>query len=144
MIRALLLSVLISSGVCSLVLAQSSNSPSGSIATSITCPAESGPPPTTPHKWVAVSTGVMSRNRIGGKSPRYPSDAKRAHVEGRVVLVATISDSGKVEDLCVSQGPEMLRQAAFDAVKTWKYKPFELNGQPVELKTQMNVDFSLR
>ena len=38
----------------------------------------------------------------------------------------------------------MLRQAAFDAVKTWKYKPFELNGQPVEVKTQMNVDFSLR
>jgi TonB family protein len=78
------------------------------------------------------------------KSPavgKYPSDAKRAHIEGRVVLVATISVFGKVEDLCVSQGPEMLRQAAFDAVKTWKYKPFEVNGQPVEVKTQMNVDF---
>jgi len=55
-----------------------------------------------------------------------------------------VSPSGKVEDLCVSQGPELLRQAAFDAVKTWKYKPFALNGQPVEVKTQINVDFTLR
>ena len=85
----------------------------------------------------------MARYRTGGKDPKYPSDAKRAHVEGRVVLVATISVFGKVEDLCVSQGPEMLRQAAFDAVKTWKYKPFEVNGQPAEVKTMMNVDFTL-
>jgi periplasmic protein TonB len=86
----------------------------------------------------------MARNKVGGKNPKYPSDAKQAHVEGRVVLVAMVSASGKIEDLCVSQGPEMLQQAAFDAVKTWKYKPFELNGQPLEVKTQMNVDFALR
>ena len=85
----------------------------------------------------------MVKYRIGGKNPKYPPDAKRAHVEGTVVLVATISTSGKVEDLCVSQGPEMLRQAAFDAVKTWKYKPVERNGQPVEVKTQINVVFTL-
>lgn len=60
-----------------------------------------------------------------------------------MVIVATISTSGKVEDLCVSQGPEMLRQAAFDAVRTWKYKPFQVNGQPVEVKTTMNVDFTI-
>jgi protein TonB len=86
----------------------------------------------------------MTRYRTGGKDPKYPSDAKRAHVEGRVALVATISVSGNVGNLCVSQGPEKLRQAAFDAVKTWKYKPFEVNGQPVEVKTQMNVDFTLQ
>ena len=85
----------------------------------------------------------MLRYRTGGKNPKYPSEAMRAHIEGRVVLVATISIAGNVEDLCVSQGPEMLRQAAFDAVKTWKYKPFEVNGQPVEVKTTMNVDFAL-
>ncbi len=84
----------------------------------------------------------MAKYRTGGKEPKYPTDAKRAHVEGRVVLVATISVSGHVEELCVSQGPEMLRQAAFDAVKTWKYKPYEINGQPVEVKTAMNVDFT--
>jgi protein TonB len=67
-----------------------------------------------------------------------------AHIEGRVVLRATISDFGDVEELCVSQGPAMLQQAAVDAVKTWKYKPFALNGQPMEVKTQINVDFTLR
>ena len=84
----------------------------------------------------------MSRNRIDGKDPKYPRDAKKAHVEGRVVLKATISESGNVEDLCVIQGPEMLQQAAFDAVKTWTYKLFLLNGQPREVKTQMNIDFT--
>jgi periplasmic protein TonB len=87
---------------------------------------------------------MMTRYRIGGKDPKYPADAKRNHIEGRVVLFATVSPSGRVEELCVSQGPESLRQAAFDAVKTWKYKPFEVNGQPVEVKTGMNVDFVLQ
>lgn len=86
----------------------------------------------------------MTRYRTGGKNPRYPEAAKRARVEGTVVLVATISESGSVEDLCVSQGPEMLRQAAFDAVKTWKYKPFEVHGHPVEVKTQVNAVFALQ
>jgi periplasmic protein TonB len=86
----------------------------------------------------------MARNRVGGKDPKYPSDAKRAHIDGRLALEATISDSGTVEDLCVSQGPAMLQQASVDAVKTWRYKPFELNGQPLEVKTLINVDFTLR
>jgi protein TonB len=60
----------------------------------------------------------MTEFRTGGKNPKYPSDARRAHIEGRVVLVATVSVSGNVEDLCISQGPELLRKAAFDAVKT--------------------------
>jgi periplasmic protein TonB len=140
MIRLVLLSLLVPTSA-SMVLAQNSDSNSVSRSSSITCPVETGPPPTTMQKWVAVSTGVMAGRRIGGKDPKYPSDAKRAHVEGRVVIVATVSASGVVEELCVSQGPEMLRQAAFDAVKTWKYKPIEVNGQAVEVKTQMNVDF---
>ena len=126
-----------------IVLAQNSDPAAIPASSSIVCPVETGPPAATPHKWVAVSVPVMARNRIGGKDPKYPSDAKRAHVEGRVVLFATVSVSGRVEQLCVSQGPEMLRQAAFDAVKTWKYKPFEVNGQTVEVKTVMNVDFTL-
>jgi TonB family protein len=141
MIRWLLLFVLAST-TASAASAQNSTSPPPPTTPPIACPVESGPPSTTPHKWVAVSTGLMARYRTGGKDPKYPSDAKRAHIEGRVVLVATISASGNVEDLCVSQGPEMLRQAAFDAVKTWKYKPYEVNGQPAEVKTMMNVDFT--
>jgi len=86
---------------------------------------------------------MMTRNRTGGKDPKYPADAKRNHIEGRVVIVATVSPSGNVEQLCVSQGPESLRQSAFEAVKTWRYRPFQVNGQSVEVKTQMNVDFGL-
>jgi periplasmic protein TonB len=107
------------------------------------CPAETSPASKGPHTWIAVSAGVATRNRIGGNDPKYPKDAKKAHVEGRVVLMATISDAGHVEGACVVQGPEPLRQAAFDAVKTWTYRPFELNGQPREVKTQINVDFTL-
>jgi len=138
-----MLLLLLASTTTSVVLAQNPDSTPVPTSPAITCPVESGPPSPTPHKWVAVSTGLMARYRSGGKDPKYPSAAKRAHVEGRVVLVATISVSGTVEELCVSQGPEMLRQAGFDAVKAWKYKPFEVNGQPVEVKTQMNVDFTL-
>jgi TonB family protein len=142
MIRHLLLAaVLFSSGS---VVLSGQNSESGAPKDSLACPADVAQPSQGPHKWVFVSSGVMSRNRIGGKAPKYPKDAKKAHVEGRVVLKATISDSGNVEDLCVIQGPELLQQAAFDAVKTWTYKPFLLNGEPREVKTQMNIEFNLQ
>ncbi len=85
----------------------------------------------------------MARYRIGGKDPKYPSDAREAHIEGRVSLEATISDTGNVEDLCVILGPAMLQKAAFDAVKKWRYKPFVQNGHPVEVKTLISVDFVL-
>jgi TonB family protein len=144
MIRPSFLTVLALTATSVVISAQSSNSTSAPMSPSMACPTETGPPSKTPHEWVAVSAGVMARNRVGGKNPKYPSDAKRAHIDGRVVLEATISDSGKVEDLCVSQGPEMLQQVSVDAVKTWRYKPFELNGQAVEVKTLINVDFTLR
>ena len=60
------------------------------------------------------------------------------------MLEATISASGSVEDLCVSQGPELLQQASIDAVKKWKYRPFLLNGEPREVKTQINCVFTLQ
>jgi TonB family protein len=144
MIRPLLVFGLVLSVGSVALSAQNSDSTSVPDSLSMACAVETGPPSKTPHSWVAVSGGLMARNRIGGKNPKYPSDAKKAHIEGRVVLRATISDSGEVADLCVIQGPEMLQRAAFDAVKGWKYKPFVMNGHPVEVRTQMNVDFVLR
>ena len=126
-----------------LASAQNSDSAPASGLASLACPVETGPPPTTPHRWIVVSSGVMARNRIGGKDPKYPTDAKKAHVEGRVVLKVTVSESGKVKDVCVLYGPEMLQRSAYDAVKTWKFNPFLLNGQPKEVKSQLNVDFTL-
>ena len=143
MLRRLFVALLTLTAVAMMARAQNSDPYSPPGIDSLACPVGKGPPAQGPHPWVVVSAGVMARNRIGGKDPKYPSDAKRAHVEGRVVLKTTISDAGKVEDLCVIQGPEMLQQAAFDAVKKWKYRPFTLNGQAREVKTQMNVDFAL-
>jgi TonB family protein len=96
-----------------------------------------------PPKKVMVSSGVAQRNRIGGDMPVYPAIAKAAHVEGTVVLQATIAKEGTIENLRVISGPAMLQQAAIDAVHTWTYKPYLLNGEPVEVETQVNVVFSL-
>ena len=141
MIRHLLLAVLVLTPAPMVLSAQ--NPESDPAKDSLACPAEAGPPSQAPHKWVVVSSGVMARNRIGGKDPKYPGDAKKAHVEGRVVIKVTVSDSGKVEDACVLYRPEMLQQSAIDAVRAWTYKPFELNGQPREVKSQLNIDFNL-
>lgn len=92
---------------------------------------------------VTLSSGLAAGMRTGGDMPHYPAIAKAAHVQGTVVLQATISTQGTVENLHVISGPPMLQAAAMDAVKTWTYKPYLLNGQPVEVETQVNVIFSL-
>jgi protein TonB len=75
--------------------------------------------------------------------PRYPPIAVAARTEGTVVLAATISKAGTIENLRVASGPAMLQQAALDAVKTWRYRPYLLDGQPVEVETTVNVIFTL-
>lgn len=92
---------------------------------------------------VAIASGVAQGNRIAGDAPQYPPDAERARIQGTVVLEATISKEGAVTNLRVISGPPMLQQAALDAVKTWKYRPYLLNGQPVAVETQINVVFAL-
>jgi protein TonB len=75
--------------------------------------------------------------------PIYPPIAKAARVSGTVVLQAKISKTGQIEDLHVVTGPAMLQQAAIDAVKTWRYRPYLLNNDPVEVETTVNVIFTL-
>jgi protein TonB len=75
--------------------------------------------------------------------PIYPPIAKAARVQGVVVLQATISKTGSITDLHVVSGPAMLQSAALDAVKSWRYKPYLLNNEPVEVETQVNVIFTL-
>ena len=76
-------------------------------------------------------------------TPVYPPIAKAARVSGTVVLQATISKSGTIENLHVISGPAMLQQSAMDAVKTWRYRPYLLNNEPVEVDTTINVIFTL-
>ena len=92
---------------------------------------------------VSVSGGVIAGNLVVKTVPQYPAIPKAAGVHGTVVLQATISRTGSIENLRVISGPPMLQQAAIDAVRTWRYKPYLLNGEPVEVETTINVVFNL-
>jgi TonB family protein len=113
---------------------------------------EGGPMPPLPGQAPAPGTRPMMVNISAGVAvglleskvpPVYPIDAKKAGVSGAVVLQATIGTDGSVKDLRVVSGPEMLQQAAVDAVKQWRYRPYLLNGQPVEVRTTINIIFTL-
>lgn len=102
------------------------------------------PPPkvATPQK-VRISEGVSNGNLVHRVEPQYPQMAKIAHIQGDVVIQAVISKAGAIENLRVTQGHPMLMQAALDAVKQWKYKPYLLNGEPVEVETTITVRFHM-
>jgi TonB family protein len=92
---------------------------------------------------VTVSAGVAVGMLIHKTPPTYPPIARAARVSGTVVMEATITQAGTVANLHVVSGPAMLRQAAVDAVKTWRYKPYKLNNEPTEVQTTINVIFAL-
>jgi len=94
-------------------------------------------------KFVTISSGVAQGMLIQRSTPNYPAIAKTARVAGTVVLEATISKTGTIESVKAVSGPEMLRQAAVDAVRSWRYKPYMLDNQPIEMQTTVNVVFSL-
>ena len=92
---------------------------------------------------MTVSTGVSEGMILSKTNPIYPVIARTTGTTGTVVLAATISTTGRIENLNVVSGPLMLRQAAIDAVKTWRYRPYLLNNQPVEVETTINIAFTL-
>jgi protein TonB len=96
-----------------------------------------------PNHPMRVSGSVVEGLLLDKTVPRYPLIALAARVEGTVVLQATISKAGTIEHLHVVSGPAKLQQAALDAVKTWVYRPYLLDGQPVEVETTVNVIFTL-
>jgi len=75
--------------------------------------------------------------------PVYPEKARKKRIEGTVLLAATITKNGDIADLTVVSGNRLLAQAAVDAVKQWKYRPYFFRGQPVEVETQVEVNFAL-
>jgi len=116
------------------------------------------PPDTTPP--VAPMTGAplphygpRTRIRVGGNvqmkglvrkvDPVYPKDAKKKHVSGTVVLHVIVAADGSVQSAACVSGPDLLKQAAIDAVKKWRFKPILLNGEPVEVDTTLQVVFAL-
>jgi protein TonB len=96
-----------------------------------------------PRSPVRLSGTVVEGLLINKTPPIYPRIAIEVRSQGTVVLQATISKAGTIENLRVVSGPPMLQQAALDAVKTWRYRPYLLGGEPVEVETTVNVIFTL-
>jgi protein TonB len=101
------------------------------------------PPADVPVRKVPVSSGVAQGLLVRQVKPLYPSLARQARIQGVVVLQAVIGKDGTVQNLQVASGHPMLTQAAIEAVKQWRYKPYYLNGEPIEVATQISVNFTL-
>jgi periplasmic protein TonB len=99
--------------------------------------------PKPPPQVVRVSQGVMEGLVLKRVQPRYPAQAMQMRIQGPVQLQATISKTGDITNLKVVSGESVLGRAAQEAVKQWKYKPYYLNGEPVEIQTQILVNFKL-
>jgi TonB family protein len=115
-------------------------------------PAPPTPLPTAPQqggnqsvpKQVLVSPGVTTGLLIKKVAPVYPQEAKNARIQGSVVLRAAINKTGDIVDLEVISGPIELVVSAVNAVRKWKYRPYLLMGEPVEVQTQIVVNYVLQ
>jgi protein TonB len=102
--------------------------------------AQDNPPP----KHLRVSSGVAEELKIHDAKPHYPREAQKMGIQGDVILQATIDTKGNLANLKVVQGDPILVKAAVDAVKQWRYRPYILNGEPVDVDTTIKVQFHLR
>jgi len=100
------------------------------------------PKPALPQR-IRVSSGVSTGLLVKKAAPKYPEEARQNHIQGAVVLRALISRTGDVEDLTLISGDPALARAAIKAVKKWKYRPYIFQGNPVEVDTQIIVNFQL-
>ncbi|HUK26027.1 MAG TPA: energy transducer TonB [Terriglobales bacterium] len=96
----------------------------------------------TPQR-IRISQGVTAGLLVHKIEPIYPTLARQARIQGQVLLSAIISKEGAIENLQVVRGHPMLVPAAIEAVKQWRYRPYLLNGQPVEVETEIIVTFTL-
>jgi protein TonB len=105
-------------------------------------PSANPPAHVTAQKPIARSV-MMEGNLIHRVQPDYPPLARSAGIQGVVVLQAVISRQGAIENLRVISGHPMLVRAAVEAVMQWRYRPYSLNGKPIEVETQITVNFTL-
>jgi protein TonB len=90
---------------------------------------------------VRISQGVSHGLLIKQVQPKYPQSALASHTKGAVQIEATINKEGNVTNLKVLSGDPGLARAAMEAVHQWRYKPYYLDGVPVEIQTQITVNF---
>lgn len=99
--------------------------------------------PPQPKASVLLTSSIAAGLLIHKVIPNYPSLAKAMHIQGTVILAATIGKDGAIANLRVLSGPAVLQESALDAVSQWRYRPYLLNDQPVEVETTVNVIFTL-
>jgi len=118
----------------------------GSVPTAAPPPPPPPPPaekkPVTPKR-ITIGGNVQQAKLVRQPKPNYPPLAKQARISGIVHLAAIISKDGTIQDLKVISGHPLLIPAALEAVKQWVYQPTLLNGEPVEVSTQIDVNFTL-
>ncbi len=87
---------------------------------------------------------LIAGHKLSGSPPSYPASARRNHVEGKVILSALIGEDGRIHQLEIVSAPDpSLAISALTAVRDWIYRPYQLNGAPVRVSTQINVDYAL-
>jgi protein TonB len=96
-----------------------------------------------PLKRIRIASRVAEANLIHDVAPQYPPEAGRARIEGTVVLMAVIGKDGTVKDVRIENGLPILVQAAIDAVKQWRYRPYMIDGEPVEVDSRITINFTL-
>ena len=96
-----------------------------------------------PPPRIRVPAQLAEANLVHDVAPEYPPDAGRARIEGTVVLLAVIGKDGSVRDVRVESGLSVLAQAAIEAVRQWRYRPYLVNGEPVEVDSQITINFNL-
>jgi TonB family protein len=99
--------------------------------------------PTPVLQTMSISQGVSQGLLVKKVQPPYPANAMTMHIEGAVQLLATISRTGDITAVKILSGEPQLARAAAGAVKQWKYKPYLLNGSPVEIQTQVTINFKV-
>jgi TonB family protein len=110
-------------------------------------PAAAGQSEAAPHRdlpqRVRVSNNVMQGLIVTKVPPQYPEKARKKRIQGTVVMHAVISKAGDIKTVELVSGHPLLAPPAIEAVKQWKYRPYLLNGNPVEVDTEIVVNFTL-
>ena len=101
------------------------------------------PPPKAAPQRIRIGGQVQAGRLIRRVEPSYPPIAKQAHISGTVILHAIIAKDGTVQELQLISGPPLLVRNAMDAIRQWRYQPYLLNGEPVEVETTISVIFTL-
>jgi TonB family protein len=116
--------------------------PDASIAGDLPSDQSSGP--SSPSRYFTVSSGVMASYLISHPDPEYPTLARLAHIQGQVIMQAVVAKDGSVSTVRVLRGNRLLRRAAEEAVRNWRYRPYRFGGRAIDVATIVTVDFHNR